>query len=242
MGLVARISFIFFFLSKFSLENFAADTTVIKILFIGNSLTYSNNLPALVQEIGKQDSVTVHVKSFCYPNYSLEDHWNEGMIQKEIDQGKYNYVVAQQGPSAMPQSQLLLMEYAKKLADLCKKNKTKLCFFTVWPSKARSFDLDDVITSYRKAAQETKSLLAPAGLAWKLAWQKNAALALYGADDFHPSLHGSLLSAMVIYASLQQRPDLHFLDNSNTSWKNEVTAIEMRLFKSAVQNALGSLF
>ena len=214
----------------------------IKILFIGNSLTYTNNLPALVQEIGKQDSVTIHYKSLSFPNYSFEDHWNEGAIQKEIEEGKYHFVIAQQGPSAMPESQVLLIEYAKKLSEWCKKYNTSLCFFTVWPSKARSFDHDGVITSYKKAAEQTRSLLAPAGLAWKQAWKTNPEFALYGLDDFHPSTAGSLLAAMTIYATLKQKDNFDFLHSRDASWKDEATDSQLKIFKLAALKALNSSF
>ena len=220
----------------------AADTTHIKVLFIGNSLTYTNNLPELVREIAKQDSSFIQFTSLSFPNYSLEDHWNEGNVQREIAEGGYHFVVAQQGPSAMPESQVLLIQYARQLSEWCKKYNTRLCFFTVWPSKARSFDLDNVIASYRKAAVETNSLLAPAGLAWKLSWKAKPDLALYGPDNFHPSISGSLLAAMTIYATLQQKNNFDFLHSAGATWKNEVPGAQLKIFTSVVLKVLDSSF
>jgi hypothetical protein len=50
----------------------------LRILFIGNSLTYVNDLPALVQAIGKANGEKVETRMVAYPDYSLEDHWNSG--------------------------------------------------------------------------------------------------------------------------------------------------------------------
>jgi len=168
----------------------------LKILFVGNSLTYANDLPALITEIGKQDGTIITCNSFLFPDYSLEDHWNGGKVQTEIEKGGYDIVVAQQGPSALPESQTLLLNYAARFAELCNKNKTKLALYMVWPSKARSFDLDNVVHSYSNAAVKTSSLLCPAGLAWKYAWQSDSSLSLYSFDNFHPSLTGSVLAAL----------------------------------------------
>ncbi|HEX2627716.1 MAG TPA: hypothetical protein VHM26_01850, partial [Chitinophagaceae bacterium] len=91
-----------------------AQTKALKILYIGNSLTYTNDLPALISNIAKQDSATITYTTFASPDYSLEDHWNEGKVEDAITTGRYDFVVAQQGPSALPESQLLLLESANR--------------------------------------------------------------------------------------------------------------------------------
>src|SRR5258705_3031477 len=108
----------------------SADDTV-RILFVGNSLTYVNNLPELIKHIAKQDGIMITYSSFLYPDYSLEDHWKEGKVKAEIEKGGYDYVVAQQGPSALPESQLLLLDYTKRFAEICNKNQTKLAMYIV---------------------------------------------------------------------------------------------------------------
>ncbi len=197
-------------------------TREIRILYIGNSLTYVNDLPALVRELGALDGNNIISNSFLFPDYSLEDHWKEGKAEDEIDKGIYDFVILQQGPSALPASQGLLLDYAGRFADACKKNNAKPALYMVWPSKTRSFDLDNVITSYTTAAQKTSSVLCPAGLAWKYAWQNNAELALYSADEFHPSLTGSLLAALTLYGAITDKTDFNFVALKNCSWSKDI--------------------
>jgi hypothetical protein len=211
----------------------------LRILYIGNSLTYANDLPALVKELGKRDGLTIEHTEFLFPNYSLEDHWNEGKVQKEIQMGSYDFVVAQQGPSALPESQVLLLDYATKLAGECKKAKSPLALYMVWPSADRSFDLDNVILSYTNAAKATQSLICPAGLAWKNAWNVDPALPLYSSDDFHPSLTGSALAAITIYAALMDKSNLDFIQHRDMSWKGEVSESRLAIMKQATLKALG---
>ena len=215
------------------------NSTDIKVLYIGNSLTYYNDLPSIVTELGKQDGITISEKSITAGNYSLEDHWNDGKIQTEITTGKYNFVVVQQGPSALPESQELLLNYVRKIKPLCSAAGSSLCMYMVWPSKDRSFDLDNVIYSYTQAANQTNSLLAPAGLAWKHAWTTNAQLPLYGGDDFHPSLMGSVLAAITIYGSIKQKKDLNFLSYEKLPGKNSITEAQYAILKSSALKALG---
>jgi hypothetical protein len=68
----------------------------------------------------------------------------------------------------------------------------------VWPSRERFGDFDGVRASYTNAAKDVNGLLLPAGDAWRAAWRRDAHLALYGADNFHPSPLGSYLAALVI--------------------------------------------
>jgi hypothetical protein len=214
--------------------------TGIRLLFIGNSLTYVNDLPALVQELGKQDGVNITYTTIALPDYSLEDHWNGGKAETAIEEGKYDFVVLQQGPSALPESQVLLLEYTKRFAEACKNAKAKPALYMVWPSKSRSFDHDGVITSYTKAATATGSILCPAGLAWRYAWQSEPSLPLYSADSFHPSVAGSVLAALVVYAAIQQKKDLNFIQHTNISWKEQLGLATLNLLKEAALKAVGS--
>lgn len=210
----------------------------INILFAGNSLTYSNDLPALIAELGEMDQVTVKHKMIAPGGYSLEDHWNTGVVQKEMSAVHYDLVVGQQGPSALPESQVLLKQYAEKYSQECARVKSAWALYMVWPSEQRSFDLDNVIYSYTQAAKSTSALLFPVGLAWKMTWEEDPGFPLYGPDRFHPSVHGSLLAALTIYATLQAKSDFDFIDYERASWRNAVTRQQLTRMK---ENALRSI-
>ena len=210
----------------------------LKILFAGNSLTYTNDLPSLVQELGKLNSITVIYKSYLFPDYSLEDHWNGGVVEEEIETGKYDFVVVQQGPSALPESQLLLLEYTRRFAEVCRRNGSKLALLMVWPSKARLFDLVNVIESYTRAATKTGSLLCPAGLAWKYAWQSADATPLYGMDGFHPGLEGSLLAALTVYGRLAGKNNFELVEYEKCSWGEAIAKEKYQLLCAAASKAL----
>jgi hypothetical protein len=214
--------------------------TELNVLFIGNSLTYNNDLPLLTSKIAEQDNVRLSYKSICLANYSLEDHWNDGGIQKEIREGACKFVVVQQGPSAAPESQKLLVEYVSRIKTLCTQYNKSLVVYMVWPQKTRIHDLDNVISSYTNAATLTGSILAPAGLAWKYAWQHDAELPLYSPDDFHPSVQGSLLAGLVIYAAISQKKDMEFLHYEAPIWKNNISENQFEIFKKSGNKALGN--
>lgn len=176
--------------------------TTQSILFVGNSLTYTNDLPSLVKQAAATKGITITTDMIAFPNYALEDHWNDGRIQQMIAQNKYDYVVVQQGPSSQAEGRTMLLEYGKKIKDVCDKHGAKLAFLMVWPARANLHMMEGVIKNYSEAASATKSILCPAGSAWKKHFDDTGDYSLYGPDDFHPSEKGSSVAADVIVASL----------------------------------------
>lgn len=176
-----------------------------RILFVGNSLTYANDLPQHVCALAQAAGREVVCESVARPDFSLEDHWNAGEARKVIARG-WDVVVLQQGPSALPESRVLLVEYAKRFDAEIRKAGGRTALYMVWPSRARAGDVDGVARSYAAAAKAVGGLLLPAGDAWRAAWRLDASLPLYSADGFHPSPMGTHLAALVIYRQLFGEP------------------------------------
>lgn len=174
----------------------------LKVLFVGNSLTYYNNLPEIVAQLANSRKHKFAYKMIAYPNFSLEDHWNKGEVQKALAKEKWDFVVMQQGPSASAAGRLVLVEYAKKFAPEISRSRAKPAFFMVWSSADRIKDFAGVSATYQAAAKEVDGLFFPAGEAWLEAWRRDPKLELYSADRFHPSFLGSYLAALVIYQQL----------------------------------------
>ncbi|AWH72698.1 hypothetical protein DCS32_00480 [Dokdonia sp. Dokd-P16] len=174
----------------------------IKILFIGNSLTYTNNLPKLVKAHAKTKGIKIKTRMVALPNYALEDHWNDGNIQQLIATGGYDYVIIQQGPSSQQEGRDILIDYGKKYAALCNKHNARLAYFMVWPSLKYYHTLDAVIKNYQDAATINNAIILPVGMTWKEHHNSSKRNDYYGIDGFHPSLKGSKAAAATIVSSL----------------------------------------
>lgn len=175
---------------------------VTKILFIGNSLTYTNDLPTKVSAIGLDRGRLIEKEVLAEPNYALEDHWNAGCLQAMISSGYFDYVIIQQGPSSQVDGATSLLEYGGRIKALCDLNSTKLAFFMVWPARVYYNTFPGVITNYTQAANSTQSILCPVGLIWKQYQDRTGDFSYYGPDDFHPSPSGTQVAAEVIYKTL----------------------------------------
>jgi len=73
-----------------------------RILFIGNSLTYWNDLPAMVQSLAAAAKRRITCQQVAFPDVSLEDHWQRGDAVRAIRRGGWSHVVLQQGPRGEP--------------------------------------------------------------------------------------------------------------------------------------------
>lgn len=177
-----------------------------RILFVGNSLTYSNNLPEIVKERAVQKGYKVTADVLAKPNYAILDHWAEGEVQEMVKNGNYDYLVIQQGPSSQAWGRQVLFEYGEKFNALCSSNGVKLVYFMVWPSRSYYDTFPGVITNYRDASNNTNSILCPVGEVWKNYFDRTNDFSYYGVDGFHPSLQGSLVAAQVITDRLYRKP------------------------------------
>src|SRR5882762_241656 len=176
-----------------------------RVLFIGNSLTAANNLPGMVEAIAAQRGGGIACEAIVFPGVSLEDHWNRGDAVRAIARGGWSTVVLQQGPSALPESRVLLRAYVRKFDQEVRRVGARTALYMVWPQASRSADFEGVRLSYSGAADEIGGLLLPAGDAWRAAWRRDSRLALYGPDGFHPSAIGTYLAALVIYQRISGR-------------------------------------
>lgn len=173
-----------------------------KLLFVGNSLTYTNDLPFLVKNRAKQKGVEITTEMLAHPDYGLHDHWANGVLQDKINNNNYDYVIMQQGPSSQEEGKKILLEYGHKIAELCKSNNTKPAFYMVWPAHANYNNFNGVIANYTLAAEQNEAILCPVGMVWKNHIDSTADLSFYGPDLFHPSLSGSEKAAEIIVNSL----------------------------------------
>ena len=178
-----------------------ADDPSIRILFIGNSLTYSNDLPKLVEAVGESNGKSMHTEMLAYGNYALEDHWNDGDMQKLICEGNFDFVVIQQGPSSQADGREMLFDYGQRIKNICSSRGTELAFFMVWPARANYYTFEGVIKNYSDAARVSNSILCAVGLEFKGLGDKGD-YRHYSTDNFHPSKEGSQMAAEIIYSTL----------------------------------------
>lgn len=175
----------------------------VQILFVGNSLTYTNDLPGMVVEIAAADGAEWLARQRTAPSYSLEDHWHAG-AEAAVRAAGADFVVLQQGPSSLPRNAEHLARWSATYAPVIREAGGRPALFMVWPPRRRWHALDAVRASYEGAAESADGLLAPAGSVWGRLLEEDPALPLTLSDGFHPSRLGTYAAALTIYGSLAE--------------------------------------
>jgi len=209
--------YISFLLVLFLQLNLSAQTT--SIFFLGNSLTYTNDLPSIVERIARSYNIRIETRSICLPNYGLEDHINDGRFQKLLAEKRFDYVIFQQGPSSQAYGRESLIEYGGRVSKLARDSGAEPAYFMVWTSLGYYGTFDKVILNHVNAAQINEAKVLPVGKFWKMHYDTTHDNELYSFDSFHPSPKGSFLAAAVIFHGLYPEEDLEgLLTISNSNW------------------------
>ncbi|MGJ8662106.1 MAG: SGNH/GDSL hydrolase family protein [Marinicella sp.] len=180
--------------------------TEFNVLFVGNSLTNSNNLPRLVARHAATHGITVTTKMVAKGGYAIVDHWAEGNVQRLIRSNQYDFVVIQQGPSSQFDGYDMLVNGGAEYAQICEENNAQLAYFMVWPALNRYFSFEGVIRNYTAGAEANNALLIPVGSIWKQYIDSTGDHSYFSSDGFHPSLAGSQNAAEIIVDTLFLNP------------------------------------
>ncbi len=211
----------------------------VRVLFIGNSLTYANDLPRTIADLAKSVNDTPLVyRTIAKPNYALEDHYYEDVASR-IGANDWEFVVMQQGPSASTIGAVSLASWSAELDRFVTAAGARSVIYQVWPGGTDSVPFVAVRTSHRDAAQAIGGMLIPAGDAWLDAWDADPTLALYADDDFHPSRLGTYLTALVHFEMLYGRPATDLPDIAVVAGRRlDVPAATVQLLQQAAHTAV----
>ena len=184
----------------------AAPPEPLRVLFVGNSLTQANDLPAQVARLAAATGRSLEYKTVAFGGFNLEDHWNQGDARTALATGDYDVLVMQQGPSALPESQVDLKLWAGRWADEARAAGTRpraLDGMARVLAAGCAFRCHLLVPA---GCRGRRRGVYPAGAAWLFAWQCRPALGLYGPDGFHPSPLGTYAAALVVYGRLFTAP------------------------------------
>lgn len=204
------------------LLNFAyCDTT--HVLFIGNSYTHVNDLPALFRNLSSSGGKTVNTGMSAPGGYTLEGHTQLQETLDKIALRQWQYVVLQeqsQYPTIAYYRYSSMYPAACELDSIIRSHNSHTMFYMTWGRKYGGqqcisgycspvfrdyFHMQDSLASaYTDISSQLAAALAPVGLAWQRARLLDSTIDLWDADLSHPTLKGSYLAACVFYSKIFQ--------------------------------------
>jgi hypothetical protein len=175
----------------------------VRVLFIGNSYTYVNDLPKMLAALARAGNQRPVVYERETPGgYTLEKHWKDGKAVKKIAAAKWDYVVLQEQSLRPLVERQRMFEYAAKLGGAINKQQARTLLFQTWARQDAPQKQADLSKAYLDLGKELKGRVAPVGMAWERALKADPKLVLHSADKSHPGKAGTYLAACVFYATI----------------------------------------
>jgi len=188
-----------------------------EVLFIGNSVTYFNDMPEIFKNIaiskGKNVSITTHTPG----GTGFVNHVDDPLLYQKIRSKNYKYVIMQPGTAesaghSYPVS--VTAERGRKIRDSIRKYSpcSKIFLYEI-PYGVPSANEYNVYFNFQQKIKDSITKMSnlmqveiiPAGESARHYYNSSQDLALHGSyNDIHPGPKGSYLVAASIYSAIFQ--------------------------------------
>ncbi len=222
-----------------------ATATKKKVLFIGNSYTYTNNMPLMLQSLATSLGDTLIYDESDPGGYTLQQHTVYANTITKIFSQQWDLVVIheQSQMPAFPPSQVATdtYPYAARLDSMVHANDscTQTMFMMTWghangdPMNCGSYPAictydgmqQRLRESYMEMALNNNAIVAPVGMAFKIMVDSAYTPWLFISDSSHPLVPGSYLESCVLYGSIFHKPTL------NASYLSGLSATDAHLLQ-----------
>ncbi len=200
-----------------------------RILFIGNSYTYVNDLPGMFAQLARSGGYKVEVQMAAPGGWALAQHANAAETLDKLKSEKWDFVVLQeqsQIPAIGPSRTQSMYPAARELVQQIEALGARPIFFMTWAHRdgwpengLPNYETmqTQIEQGYLSIARELNTPVAPVGEAWFTARRQNPELSLWQSDGSHPSEPGTYLAACVFYAVIFRHSPLGFTYTAHLS-------------------------
>jgi hypothetical protein len=189
-------------------------TTCTRVLFIGDSYTYVNDLPTTFADLAWAAGRRVDAVTLATGGESLAGHVADPATASTISSQSWNTVVLQdqsEDPAVASSRQSEMYPAVIQLAQMIRNDDAQPLLFLTWGHETgwSYAGLDSYTTmqaavdqGYLGIAAELAIPIAPVGDAWRTVVADQANPQLWQGDGVHPTAEGTYLAACVFYASI----------------------------------------
>lgn len=203
-----------------------------KILMLGNSFTFVNNMPATLAELTGAEVVHytrggARLAEYLNPNTTMG-----AKTQEALQNEKWDYVILQEMSNGPITSKEKFLTNVGKLCSQIRENGAKPILYATWAyqkngKQLQKFGMDyaemfrQMYESYHEAAEQNHCLIADVG---EVFYQLSESQDLYAEDGCHPNKAGSRLAAEIIATVIMDNQK-----NKQEVDKTEGTVIERKV-------------
>jgi len=223
----------------------------LRVYFVGNSYTYTNDMPKMIADIATSMGDTLEYESHTPGGATLKSHWNppaDPCVIK-IKTGNWDYVILQE-QSQMPAFDVLnpshptyiyAGQFTKLIRDSAKC--ATAMFYMTWgykngdasscpgmPAMCTYEGMDSTIRArYLELADSFYAVVSPVGAVRRYIRTNHPGIELYQPDGSHPEVAGTYAAACCFYAALFKK------DPSFTTFNSSLSAADASNIKNAAK-------
>lgn len=217
------------------IKNIQAQT---KVLFLGNSFTYTYDVPSLFAGFANAAGLSVVIDQNTQAGMAVADeqiigHVNDPTSQAKINSQQWDYIVVQDNmgnyvnnigiiPATCGNANVALYNMIKA-NNPC----TRIVYFAGWGPSGGAFGGDNTTACIDRIHGNMlylnngigQEIVTPIGKAWNSSFTLLPSVNLFHSDNVHPSLEGSYLAAATIFTTIfRVNPsNLSYLGNVNST-------------------------
>lgn len=197
-----------------------------RVLFLGNSYTYFNNLPQMIANAAASAGKNLIFDMNAPGGYYIGQHVTNALSLAKIQAGNWDNVVLQDQSLALAYPGYFMngINSSIKMDSIVKANNScaQTLFYGTWGRKngdtyicsqpycevntviTRDFYQmnSDIQTHYKVFADSLKASMSPVGTVWANIRQQHPSIELFDPDESHPSVAGTYAAACSFYAAI----------------------------------------
>mgnify|MGYP000878516235 CR=1 FL=1 len=189
-----------------------------RILFVGNSYTYRNNMPKIFEEIALSKGEDVRVSQVTRGKYTFYLHAKRKKLYRALHNEDWDVIILQGSSRDMLRDSVRFKKRTypaldKMLGMIQQTQKhAKVYFYMTWPYRKgdpktpRFSDPDSMLkavaTGYGNLRDRYQVPVIPVGKVWRNYAVAHPDTELYLKDNSHPTYEGSYLVACTMYAAI----------------------------------------
>ena len=185
-----------------------------RVLFIGNSYTTVNTLPAVFAKLARSGGHRVDAGTAAGDGWTLENHAASPITAAKLASQKWDIVVLQeqsQLPSVEQFRQTQMYPAARRLIGAIRNQGSRPLFYLTWARRdgwpengmpGYASMQAAINQGYLAIAADQGVAVAPVGFAWSQLVAGNTPIELWQPDGSHPTEAGTYLAACVFYATI----------------------------------------
>lgn len=193
-------------------------TTITKVLFIGSSMIYSNDMPAMFKEIAESMGKTVLVEHSTAPGEQLSEHVVSEETIAKIGSRQWDYVILFELNTILlnrDRHEGEMHRPIKQIMEMATESGSTVYLMTPWAAARGGFvegqETFEKMQNYM--INETQYISdrhgierIPVGDGWGEFHSQYPEVDLWGRDSAHPDYAGTYLSAALLYRYIYNEP------------------------------------